>query len=107
MLIAISADAEGYREWLGVAEGTKENSASWRTFLRHINERRLNGVQLCIGDKCLGLVDSLGELYTNSTRQRCVVHWYRNVMTAVPTGKAREVAAIMKADLPPLSVRSR
>ena len=26
-----------------------------------------------------------------------MVHWYRNVLTVVPTGKAREVAAMLKA----------
>ncbi len=27
---------------------------------------------------------------------RCVVHFYRNVWTAVPTGKVKEVAAMLK-----------
>jgi transposase-like protein len=29
--------------------------------------------------------------------QRCVVHFYRNVMRVVPTGKVREVLALLKA----------
>ena len=29
--------------------------------------------------------------------QRCAVHFYRNVWTAVPTSKAKEVAAMLKA----------
>lgn len=97
VLIAIGVDAEGYREVLGVAEGTKEDAASWRNFLRNLKERGLTGVKLFISDKCLGLVDSLGEFYPDAAWQRCVVHWYRNVMTAVPQGKVREVAAMLKA----------
>ncbi|MBX3407041.1 MAG: IS256 family transposase [Phycisphaeraceae bacterium] len=97
VLIAIGVDAEGYREVLGVAEGTKEDAASWRNFLRSLKERGLTGVRLFISDKCLGLVDSLAEFYPDAAWQRCVVHWYRNVMTAVPTGKSREVAAMLKA----------
>jgi len=48
-------------------------------------------------DKCLGLVESLGKFYPEAKWQRCVVHFYRNVLTAVPKGKAREVAAMLKA----------
>lgn len=97
VLVAIGVDAEGYREVLGVAEGTKEDSQSWRTFLRHLKERGLQGVRLIISDKCLGLVEALGEFYPEAAWQRCVVHWYRNVMTAVPTSKVREVMAMLKA----------
>jgi hypothetical protein len=32
----------------------------------------------------LGLVESLGEFYSEAHWQRCVVHFYRNVFTAVP-----------------------
>lgn len=97
VLIAIGVDAEGYREVLGVAEGTKEDAESWRTFLRGLKERGLAGVRLFVTDKCLGLVEALGEFYPESAWQRCVVHWYRNVMTAVPQGKVREVMAMLKA----------
>ncbi len=97
VLIAIGVDAEGYREVLGVAEGTKEDAASWRSFLRNLKERGLAGVRLFISDKCLGLVDSLAEFYPDAAGQRCVVHWYRNVMTAAPQGKVREVVAMLKA----------
>jgi transposase-like protein len=52
---------------------------------------------LFVTDKCLGLVEALGEFYPESAWQRCVVHWYRNVMTAVPSGKVKEVMAMLKA----------
>lgn len=39
----------------------------------------------------------MGEFYPESAWQRCVVHWYRNAMTAVPQGKVREVMAMLKA----------
>jgi transposase-like protein len=97
VLIAIGVDAEGYREILGVAEGTKEDAESWRTFLRHLKDRGLAGVKLFITDKCLGLVEALGEFFPEAAWQRCVVHWYRNVMTAVPQGRVREVVAMLKA----------
>ncbi len=97
VLIAIGVDADGYREVLAVAEGTKEDAELWRNFLRSLKERGLAGVRLFVSDKCLGLVEALGEFYPGSSWQRCVVHWYRNVMTAVPQGKVREVMAMLKA----------
>lgn len=97
VLVAIGVDEQGYRKVLGVSEGSKEDRTSWRTFLRHLKERGLKGTRLFISDKCLGLIEALGEVYPDSKWQRCVVHFYRNVFTAVPRGKMRLVAAMLKA----------
>ena len=97
VLVAIGVNADGFREILGVMEGAKEDAASWRAFLRQLKERGLRGVRLVISDKCLGLVEALGECLPEARWQRCVVHFYRNVMRVVPTGKVREVLALLKA----------
>jgi len=97
ILVAIGVNKEGYREVLGVAEGAKEDKASWTTFLRYLKGRGLKGVELIISDKCLGLIESLGDFYPEAKWQRCMVHFYRNVFTLVPKGKVREVAAMLKA----------
>jgi putative transposase len=97
VLVAIGVNADGFREILGVMEGAKEDTESWRAFLRHLKERGLRGVRLVVSDKCLGLVEALGECIPEARWQRCVVHFYRNVFTAVPTGRVREVAALLKA----------
>jgi transposase-like protein len=97
VLVAIGVNQDGYREELGVAEGTKEDKASWQAFLRQLKGRGLKGVKLFVGDKCLGLVESLGEFYPEAAYQRCVVHFYRNVWSLVPASKVRPVAAILKA----------
>jgi transposase-like protein len=97
VLVAIAVGADGYREILAVCEGTKEDKESWRNFLRHLKERGLKGVRLIISDKCLGLVEASGEFFPEAGWQRCVVHWYRNVFTAVPKGKVKAVAAMLKA----------
>lgn len=97
VLVAIGVDQDGYRQILGVVEGAKEDAQSWRLFLRHLKKRGLVGVELFISDKCLGLVESLAEFYPEASWQRCMVHWFRNVLTAIPTGKAREVVAMLKA----------
>ena len=97
VLVAIGVRPDGYREILGVVEGMKEDTESWRNFLRHLKERGLPGVRLVDRDKCLGLVEALGEFYPEATWQRCMVHWYRNVMSVVPKGKVKEVMAMLKA----------
>jgi len=50
-----------------------------------------------VSDKCLGLVESLADFYPEAKWQHCTVHFYRNVWTAVPSGKVKEVAAMLKA----------
>ena len=97
VLVAIGVNQDGYREVLGVAEGTKEDKASWQNFLRHLASRGLKGVRLFVGDKCLGLVESLAEFYPQAAYQRCAVHFYRNVWSLVPATKVRSVAAMLKA----------
>lgn len=97
VLAAIGVDQDGYRQVLGVCEGAKEDAASWRNFLRHLKERGLSGVRLVTSDKCLGLVEALGEFYPEADWQRCMVHWYRNVGSVVPQSQTKEVMAMLKA----------
>jgi putative transposase len=95
--VAIGVDQDEYRQVLEVCEGLKEDKQSWRTFLRHLKERGLQGVQLVTSDKCLGLIEVLPEFYPEAAWQRCMVHWYRNVGSSVPKAKIKEVMAMLKA----------
>lgn len=97
VLVAIGVNQDGFREILGVAEGAKEDRASWLDFLRHMKGRGLRETQLFISDKCLGLIESVGEVFPGARWQRCIVHFYRNVMKAVPKNRVREVADMLKA----------
>ncbi|ORC30719.1 IS256 family transposase [Marispirochaeta aestuarii] len=97
VLVAIGVNEEGFREIIGVAEGTKEDKDSWQRFLRYLKERGLETVDMFISDKSLGLVESIPEFYPEARWQRCVVHFYRNVFSFVPHGKVKEVATMLKA----------
>lgn len=97
VLVAVAVTGEGFREVLGVAEGTKEDLESWRNFMRQLKERGLKGVRLFVTDKCLGLVEALGEFFPEARWQRCVVHFYRNVFSLVPAKHVKDVAAMLKA----------
>ena len=97
VLVAIGVGADGYRRILGVAEGHKEDKSGWSSFLRHLKERGLTGVQLIISDACLGLKESIHDYYPEAQWQRCMVHFYRNVFSHVPNAKVKEVARMLKA----------
>ena len=97
LLVAIGVNRNGYREILGICEGAKEDKSGWSAFLKHLKERGLKGVRLIISDACLGLYESAGEFFPEAGWQRCVVHWYRNIFSHVPSTKVREVAAMLKA----------
>src|SRR5262249_4668667 len=86
----------GYREILGICEGAKEDKTGW-TFLKHLKERGLKGVRLITSDACIGLAESAAEFFLEAAWQRCVVHWYRNIFSHVPSTKVREIAAMLKA----------
>jgi putative transposase len=60
-VVAISVNAEGYRQILGVVEGAKEDKAGWSSFLAHLKGRGVRGVELIVSDACMRLVESAGE----------------------------------------------
>src|SRR6478735_8604534 len=97
LLVAIGVNESGYREILGICEGAKEDKSGWSAFLKHLKERGLKGVRLIISDACIGLMESAAEFFPDAAWQRCVVHWYRNIFSHVPSTKIREIAAMLKA----------
>lgn len=97
ILIAMAVNEDGYREVIGAAEGMKEDLASWQDFLRSLKQRGLTGTQLFIGDKNLGLLEAVNEVFPNAKYQRCTVHFYRNVFSVTPRSRMKEVAAMLKA----------
>ena len=97
ILVAVGVGDDGYRDVLGIAEGCKEDKEGWSNFLAYLKKRGLNCPDLFISDKCIGLIESLADYYPDAKWQRCTVHWYRNVLSVVPQGKMKEVAAMLKA----------
>ena len=97
VLVAIAVNEDGYREVLGAAEGMKEDKASWVSFFQWLRGRGLDGVKLVVGDKCLGMLEAVGEVFPEAKYQRCTVHFYRNVFSVVPRSKVKLVAKMLKA----------
>jgi len=97
ILVAMAVNQDGNREVIGSAEGMKEDRDSWLNFLKSLKERGLDGTQLFIGDKCLGLLEAIHEVFSTAKFQRCTVHFYRDVFSVTPRSKVNMVAAMLKA----------
>lgn len=92
ILVAVGVGMDGRREVLSVAEGMKEDSESWREFIKGMLARSLKGVRLVTGDRCAGLVAAVNELLPGARYQRCMVHFERNILAKV-NPKNRDWAA--------------
>ena len=57
----------------------------------------MDGVKLIVGDKCIGMLEAVGEVFPDTKYQRCTVHFYRNVFSVVPKSKVKIVAKMLKA----------
>ena len=54
-------------------------------------------MKLIVGDKCMGMLEAVGEVFPDAKYQRCTVHFYRNVFSVVPKSKVKIVAKMLKA----------
>ena len=97
VLVAIGVNEDGCREIIGAAEGMKEDKESWRSFFVWLKQRGLCGVHLIIGDKNLGMLETIPEVFPDACYQRCTVHFYRNIFSVTPRNKMKAVAMMLKA----------
>ena len=97
ILVAIAVNEDGFREVLGAAEGMKEDKDIWVSFFQRLRGRGLDGVKLIVGDKCMGMLEAVGEVFPDAKYQRCTVHFYRNIFSVVPKSKVKIVAKMLKA----------
>ncbi|MGI6144753.1 MAG: IS256 family transposase [Peptococcia bacterium] len=97
ILIAIGVNEEGNREIIGAAEGMKEDKESWRNFFIWLKSRGLKGVRLIIGDKSLGMLESISEVFPDAKYQRCTVHFYRNIFSVTPRTRVKYISKMLKA----------
>ena len=97
VLVAVGVNDGGYREILGVAEGSREDKESWSNFLRYLKERGFKGVRLIVSDKCPGLYEVIGDFFPEAKWQRRIAHGYRNAFTMCSWKHLREVVAMLKA----------
>lgn len=93
VLAAWGITATGQKVLLGLAPGTKEDTASCRDFLRDLKARGLADPILGATDGAPGLIRAFAEVFPRSLRQRCLAHKIRNLESKVPAEGWREVKA--------------
>ena len=69
---------------MGCAEGFTESKESRKEFLLWPRGHGLSGMRLVAGDKSLGMLGTLEEVFPEARYQRCIVHFCRNVFGKVP-----------------------
>lgn len=74
----------------------QEEKASWFNFFQWLRGRVLNSVKLIVGDKCLGILEAVVEVFPDATYQRGTVHFYRKAFSMIPHSKAKLVTKILK-----------
>jgi transposase-like protein len=70
-LIAVGANADGYREVLGLDVVSDEDGAGWLAFLRSLTARGLKGVHPVISDAHRGLINAIAATLPGAAWQRC------------------------------------
>lgn len=94
-VIAIGLSEQGRREVLGMRLGHAETDEFWTEFLRSLLDRGLRGAKLVVSDAHTGLVKAI-QRCMGCQWQRCRVHFMRNVLSRVPSGRKELVASFIR-----------
>ena len=93
ILVVIGID----REVIGVTEDMKEDRASWGAIRQGHDRTRLKGVRLVVGDRCAGLVATVGSMLPKAKYQRCMARFMCNVLSKTPPSHREWASAALKA----------
>jgi Transposase, Mutator family len=96
LLVCVGVEEEGYREVLAVEVAGSQKGAAYASLLRGLLERGLHGVRLVVSDDHEGIKAAVAGELPGVERQRCVVHFERNVLSQVPSSSMAEVAEDLK-----------
>src|SRR3979490_2654072 len=85
LLVIIGATPEGKKELVGLIDGVRESSQSWKELLLDLNRRGLAmGPELAVADGALGFWQAIEEVWPKTCGQRCWVHKTANVLNKLP-----------------------
>ena len=93
LLVIIGATPEGKKELVGLIDGVRESTQSWKELLLDLKRRGLSiGPELAVADGALGFWQAVEEVWPKTRGQRCWVHKTANVLNKLPKsqqGKAK------------------
>lgn len=96
MVVATGVTSDGRREILGCALGDSEDGCFWQHFIDSLVDRGLSGVRLVTSDACRGLNAAADRALQGAARQRCRVHFARNLLSRVPRSHQPMAAAALQ-----------
>jgi transposase-like protein len=101
-LVLVGVRADGTKELVAVADGTRESTDDWAELLRDLRRRGMRAPVVMVGDGALGLWRALREVFPATREQRCWVHKVANVLNALPNsvqaGARRALHEIAQAE---------
>src|SRR6266545_2206612 len=85
-LVIVGVRADGHKELVAVADGTRESTDDWAELLRDLRRRGMGAPVVMVGDGALGLWRALREVFPATREQRCWVHYAEHrIMPSGPT----------------------
>jgi putative transposase len=85
ILVMIGATEDGRKELIGIHDGVRESTLSWKEFMQNLKSRGLKvPPSLAVGDGALGFWNALEEEFSQCRQQRCWVHKTANVLDKMP-----------------------
>lgn len=85
ILVLIGVNEEGQKELIGIHDGVRESTLSWKEFLQNLKSRGMNVTpSLAIGDGALGFWSAIEEEFPKCRQQRCWVHKTANILDKMP-----------------------
>ncbi len=90
LLVVMGVDENGEKVLLGMREGYRESTESWKELLRDLKKRGLNEAAVAVADGALGFWGALSEIYPETKHQRCLKHKWANVLDKLPKAKQKE-----------------
>jgi transposase-like protein len=95
LVLAYAVHESGYREVIGLDVGECETEAFWRSFLRSLVERGLQGVELVVSDAHAGLKRAIAQVL-GCPWQRCSVHFLRESLGHARREQQPMLAALLR-----------
>jgi transposase-like protein len=84
IMLAIGVRGSGHRDVLGADVTEELNAGVWLEFLRGLCRRGLDGVRLVTADDHAGLQPALRAVLPRAAWQRCLTHFLRDGVEALP-----------------------
>jgi putative transposase len=97
VLVVFAVREDGFREILAVEVADTESEATYQELFRSLKAQGLSGVELVMSDDHEGLKAAISRHFQGASRQRCQVHYARNLLGMVGVAKRKELAADLRA----------